>query len=211
MQSLGRRVLPCLKSFLFLLLTLAVSHFRPDAAWATPGDTTLTQRAGFVMSKGDLSRDPNHLGLMLTWTRAFAGPIKFLNMELMHRVSVLYDSFYALGEDSLLFPLLPHAQTRIVEPSIQFELCLFSQYRLRPCLGTGVSLVYLQSSIQNYQMYASAPAEARLLYANAERTFFFEAGARYRSFQNRIEGYVAKHADLMSFVGIGLFFPGDGL
>ncbi|MEN9825626.1 MAG: hypothetical protein RI953_1371 [Pseudomonadota bacterium] len=180
-------------------------------AHATQGDTTLSQRAGYILSKGDLSRDPNHLGLMFSWTRSFAGPMKFLSSEMMHRFSILYDSFYALGDETLLFPIVPHAQARIIEPSVHFEYCLFSQFRVRPCVGAGVSLVYLQSSIQNYQIYAAAPLEARLLYANPERIFFFEAGARYRSFQNRVEGFVAKHADLMSFFGIGLFFPSDGL
>lgn len=182
-----------------------------EVARAAQGDTTISQRAGYVISNGDLSRDKNHLGHMLTVTRTFHGPIKFLNSELMHRFSILYDSFYTLGEDNLLFPIVPHAQARLMEPSIHFELCLFSTWRLRPCVGGGFSGVYLQSSIQNYQIYAAAPAEARILYASTERIFFFEAGARFRTFQNRVYGYVAKHNDLMTFLGIGLFFPGDGI
>jgi len=192
--------------FSFLALCLL-----SKAARAAQGDTSFTQRAGYVISSGDLSRDKNHLGHMLSVTRTFHGPVKFLNSELMHRFSVLYDSFYTLGPDNLLFPIVPHAQVRLIEPSIHFDLCLFSTWRLRPCIGGGFSGVYLQSSIQNYQIYAAAPAEVRILYANSERIFFFEAGARFRTFQNRVSGYVARHNDLMPFLGIGLFFPGDGL
>ncbi|MEN9528591.1 MAG: hypothetical protein RI932_464, partial [Pseudomonadota bacterium] len=129
---------------------------------------------------------------------------------MLHRLSVLYDSFYALGAENLLFPIVPHAQTRIIEPSLQLELCLFSSWKFRPCFGAGFSVVYLQSTIQNYQIYGAFPAEARLVYASAERIFFFEAGARYRTFQNRVEGYSAKHKDLMPFVGLGVFFPSEG-
>lgn len=77
--------------------------------------------------------------------------------------------------------------------------------------GWGIRCWYLQSTIQNYQLYAAFPAEARILYASIDRIFFFEAGARYRAFQNRVEGFVAKHVDIMPFVGIGLFFPGDAM
>lgn len=180
-------------------------------ARAAQGDTTLSQRAGYVISSGDLSRDKNHIGQMFSFTRTYHGPMKFLNTELMHRFSVLYDSFYTLGDDNLLFPIVPHAQARLIEPSIHFELCLFSTWRLRPCIGGGFSGVYLQSSIQNYQIYAAAPAEARLLFASKDNLFFYEAGARYRTFQNRVDGYVAKHNDVMPFVGIGLFFPGEAM
>lgn len=179
-----------------------------SSANAAQGDTSLTQRAGYSISQGDLSRDKNHLGHMLTVTRTFHGPTKFLNIEAMHRVSVLYDSFYTLGDDTLLFPLIPHAQARLIEPSFQVEFCLFSTWRIRPCLGGGISGVYVQSSIQNYQIYAAAPVEARVIYASHDGIFFFDAGARFRKFQNRVSGYVAKHQDFMPFMGIGLFFSG---
>jgi len=181
-----------------------------NSAQAAPGDTSFSQRGGYVMSQGDLSRDKNHLGHMLTVTRTFHGPIKFLNTEAMHRFSVLYDAFYTLGDETLLFPLIPHAQARLIEPSFQLEFCLFSTWRIRPCLSGGVSGVYLQSSIQNYQIYASAPVEARLIYASQTSIFFFEVGARFRRFQNRVGGYVAKHQDFMPFMGLGLFFAGSG-
>lgn len=200
-----------LQKAMIVISSFFVICLHSKVARATQGDTTISQRAGYVISNGDLSRDKNHLGHMLTVTRTFHGPIKFLNSELMHRFSILYDSFYTLGEDNLLFPIVPHAQARLIEPSIHFELCLFSTWRLRLCVGGGFSGVYLQSSIQNYQIYATAPAEARILYASSERIFFFEAGVRYRTFQNRVDGYVAKHNDLMPFIGIGLFFPGDGI
>jgi len=190
---------------------IILSSLFSNSTNAAQGDTSLSQRAGYVLSQGDLSRDANHLGHMFSFTRTFHGPMKFLNSEAMHRFSLLYDSFYTLGEDNLLFPIVPHAQARLLEPSIHFEFCLFSTSRIRPCLGAGFSAVYVQSSIQNYQIYAALPAEARIIYASAERIFFFEAGARYRIFQNRIEGYVAKHVDLMPFVGPGLFFPSDGI
>lgn len=193
-------------------LTVAFYLFSfPAASHAAQGDTSFSQRAGYVMSKGELSRDKSHLGHMFSATRTFHGPIKFLNSEVMHRFSVLYDTFYTLGNDTLLFPVVPHAQIRLIEPSVHFEFCLLAQFRIRPCLGAGFSAVYLQSSIQNYQIYAAAPAEARLIYASADRIFFFELGARFRTFQNRVEGYVARHTDLMPFLGLGLFFSGDGI
>jgi hypothetical protein len=195
----------------FTLFSLFASSPTPSTAQAAQGDTTISQRAGYVFSSGDLSRDKNHHGQMFSITRTYHGPLKFLNTELMHRFSILYDSFYTLGDNNLLFPVVPHSQARLIEPSIHFELCLFSTWRLRPCVGGGFSAVYLQSSIQNYQIYAAAPAEARILYASTERIFFVEAGARFRTFQNRVDSYVAKHNDLMPFLGIGLFFPGDGL
>jgi hypothetical protein len=72
--------------------------------------------------------------------------------------------------------------------------------------GAGFAAVYLQSSVQNYQIYAAAPVEVRLAYA-ASDVFFAEFGARFRTFQNRVDGYVAKHADLMYFFGLGVFTP----
>gem|GEM_PF-376161 len=186
-------------------------YSQSETALAAQGDTTISQRAGYVISDGNLSRDRNHLGQMFSITRTFHGPMKFLNTELMHRFSILYDSFYTLGDNNLLFPVVPHTQARLIEPSIHFELCLFSTLNLRPCIGGGISGVYLQSSIQNYQIYAAAPAEARLLFASKDRLFFFEVGARYRQFQNRVDGYVAKHKDVMPFIGIGLFFPGEAI
>ncbi len=193
-----------------LLLTAACNYICSHTASAAQGDTTFSQRAGYVMSKGDLTRDGHHLGHMFSATRSFHGPMKLLNSEVMHRFSLLYDTFYALGEETLLFPIIPHAQTRIIEPSLHLELCLFSTWKFRPCLGAGFSAVYLQSTIQNYQIYAAFPSEARLVYTSAERIFFYELGARYRTFQNRIEGYTAKHEDIMTFVGIGVFFPSEG-
>ncbi|MEY3903239.1 MAG: hypothetical protein RL189_2545 [Pseudomonadota bacterium] len=178
---------------------------------AAQGDTTFTQRAGYVQSKGNLSRDAHHIGLHFTASRTYHGPMKYLGAEMMHRFSVLYDTFYTLGPETLLFPVLPHAQTRIVEPSLHLELCLFTTKRMRPCVGGGFAAVYLQSSIQNYQLYAAFPIEARLAWYSPESFYFFEAGARMRSFQNRIEGYVAKHTDVMPFVGIGLFFAGEAM
>lgn len=143
---------------------------------------------------------------MLSFTRSFHGPTRFLKTEAMHRFSVLYDSFYTLGSETLLFPLVPHAQTRLIEPSIHFEACLFATKAIRPCAGAGFAAVYLQSSIQNYQIYAAAPVEVRLAYA-ASDVFFAEFGARFRMFQNRVDGYVAKHSDLMYFFGLGVFTP----
>ena len=194
-----------------ILTALVFLSARQSKAFAAQGDTTISQRAGYVTSRGDLSRDTNHLGQMFSVTRTFNGPMKFLNLEFMHRFSVLYDSFYTLGDDNLMFPIVPHAQTRLIEPSIHFELCLFSTWHFRPCVGGGLSAVYLQSSVQNYQIYAAVPAEARLMYSSEEKIYFFEAGARYRAFQNRVEGYVAKHRDVMTFVGIGLFFRGESM
>ncbi|NBO39627.1 hypothetical protein EBU99_13700 [bacterium] len=178
---------------------------------ASEGDTSLSQRGGYVLSKGDLSRDTNHVALMFAAARSFHGPMSFLGLEAMHQLSFLYDSFYALGEDQLKYPIVPHAQARIIEPTFAFDFCFFSTRRVRPCLGAGFSAVYLQSSIQNYQMYAAFPAQARIMYASFDNIFFYELGVRYRSFQNRTDGYLAKHADLMSFFGIGLFFPGQGM
>jgi hypothetical protein len=129
----------------------------------------------------------------------------------MHRFSVLYDSFYALGEAELLFPLIPHKQTRILEPSLSFELCPLAGWKVRLCAAGGFSAVFLHSSTDNYQLYAGFPVEARLQFTSAEGFFFFEAGARLRTIQNKVDGFIARHKDLMPFAGIGLLFPGDGL
>ena len=179
-----------------------------NPAHAAAGDTSLTQRAGYVLSRGDLSRDKTHHGHMFSVTRTFDGPMSFLNIESMHRISILYDSFYTLGDDNLLFPVIPHAQSRLIEPSLNLEFCIFARSFLRPCASVGFSAVYLQSTIQNYQIYAALPVEARIIYNPSDKIYFFEAGARYRTFQNRVGGYVAKHIDLMPFIGIGLFFSG---
>lgn len=178
---------------------------------AAQGDTTISQRAGYVLSEGNLSRDATHLGHMFSFSRTFHGPIKLLNTEFMHRFSILYDTFYTQGETKLLFPLLPHTQSRIIEPSVNFEVCPLAGWKVRLCLGTGFSTVFLYASKDDYQLYAGLPADARLQYTSAEGILFFEAGARYRKIQNRIEGYIARHTDLMPFVGLGLFFSGNGI
>lgn len=195
-----------LKSALTLLciMSTTTTHF----AYAAQGDTTLSQRGGYVLSRGDLSRDANHVAFMFSATHTYHGPSSILSTEFMHRFSVLFDTFYALGEDTLLFPITPLSQARIIEPSIHFDLCLFAKWRIRPCMGAGLSLVHLQSSVQNYQMYAGIPVEARFIYASAGNIFFYEIGARYRTLQNRIEGYIAKHSDLMPFFGLGIMIPG---
>jgi hypothetical protein len=182
-----------------------------ETLYAAQGDTTLSQRAGYVLSQGNLSRDATHLGHMFSLTRTFHGPVKFLNTEALHRFSILYDTFYTLGENELLFPLIPHTQSRIVEPSINFEICPLSGWRVRLCVGAGFSTVFLFSSKDDYQLYAGLPAEARLQYASQDGLFFFEAGARYRVLQNRVSGFIARHTDLMPFAGLGLFFAGNGI
>lgn len=207
--SLSLRFAPMRACLAYVLVTLSVPF--SSRAQASEGDTSFSQRGGYVLSKGDLSRDTSHVALMFSAARSFHGPMSFLGLEAMHQLSFLYDNFYALGDEQLKFPIVPHAQARIIEPSFALDFCLFSNRRVRPCLGAGFSAVYLQSSIQNYQIYAGFPAQARVMYASFDNLFFFEAGVRYRSLQNRMEGYLAKHADLMSFLGIGLFFPGQGL
>ncbi|NBW81014.1 hypothetical protein EBR21_04595, partial [bacterium] len=78
--------------YVFMCALIGVcSIFLTPRAFALVGDTTWSQRAGYIISKGDLSRDTNHLGLMITMTRTFHGPMKFLNSEVMHRFSALYD------------------------------------------------------------------------------------------------------------------------
>lgn len=89
----------------FLITSFLFCFSVENSARAAQGDTSFSQRGGYVISQGDLSRDKNHLGHMLTMTRTFHGPIKFLNTEAMHRFSVLYDSFYTLGEETLCFRL----------------------------------------------------------------------------------------------------------
>lgn len=190
------------------LLLLLFSSLVSANASAAVGDMSFSQRAGYVISKGDLSRDPSHLGHMFAATRVFNAPVSFLSIEPMHKFSLLVDSFYALGKDKLLFPLIPNAPVRLIEPSFSIDFCFLSAWAIRPCFGAGFTAVYLQSSIQNYQVYATIPAEARVVYASSGRIFFLEAGARYRAFKNRVEGFVAQHSDVMPFVGIGLFFTG---
>lgn len=199
-----------LKAFAYAAVSIAAlcGALSSDNALAAAGDTSITQRAGYVVSRGELSRDKTHHGHMFSMTRTFDGPMSFLYIESMHRLSVLYDSFYTLGNDTLLFPVVPHAQARLIEPSLNLEFCIFARSALRPCASVGFSAVYLQSTIQNYQIYAALPVEARVIYNPADKIYFFEAGARYRTFQNRVEGYVAKHIDLMPYLGIGLFFSG---
>lgn len=190
----------------FLYLTLFGAAIQcASLGVADQGDTSVYQRAGYVLSSGNLTRDQSHLGHMFSIARTFHGPLKFLQIEALHRFSLLYDSFYTLGTDTLLFPLVPHAQTRLIEPSVHFEFCLFSKSRLRPCVGAGFSAVYLQSSVRNYQIYAAFPAEIHLTYLVSKSSFFVDVGARYRSFQNRVDGYIAKHTDLMGFLGLGVF------
>jgi len=196
------KIIAILVAGMFLCLATVNSGFARD------GDLILTQRAGLASSQGRLSQDQNHLGLMFSVARAFHGPSKILNSDFLQRFSVLTDSFSALDKEQLWFPLVPDAKLRLRELSIEFDLCLFSKWSIRPCMGGGLSAVHVQSSIQDYQIYAAFPFEARFVYASPGKYLSVELGARVRSFQNRMEGFVAKHSDIMPFVGFGLFFAG---
>jgi hypothetical protein len=193
------------RAVLLSLLTVGCFNCLSQAE-ANPGDFTLSQRTGYVNSKGDLSRDKNHIAVMLAATRSFSGPKKILGIEFSHRFALLYDSFYTLDEINLLFPLVPRTQARIIEPSVELDGCLFAPARIHPCVGAGFSGVYIQSSVRNYQIYSALPLEARIVYATTDRRLQVEGGVRYRGFQNRVEGFVARHLDLMPFLGFGMRF-----
>lgn len=168
------------------------------------GDTNFTPRIGHALTKGNLSRDKDHPSYMFSFSRTFTDTKKFLGAEFSHQFSLVYETFYTLGPDNLYFQLIPHAQTRSLEPTVSLELCLFGNMRLRPCFAGGLGAVYMFSNIQNYQIFGVAPAQFRISYFSPDQIFYYEIGARYRHIQNRMEGFVAKHVTVMPFFGIGL-------
>lgn len=90
-----------------------------------------------------------------------------------------------------------------MEPALSIESCLFSMSPVRFCLAGGLSLMHLQTTIQNYQMYVGLPAHARLVWISRDSGWTFESGARYRAIRNRTEGFVSKHQDVSYFLGFG--------
>jgi hypothetical protein len=192
-----------------LIVLIAFSLLKIQSAWAAIGDTNFTPRVGYSLTAGDLSRDKDHPAYMLSFTRTFTETKSFLGIEFSHQFSLVYETFYTLGEDNLFFPLVPHAQTRALEPAISLEMCLFGSKRLRPCLAGGLGAVYFFSNVQNYQIYGVAPAQFRISYYSPDMIFYYEIGARYRQTQNRMEGFVAKHKTIMPFFGIGLHWDGQ--
>jgi len=181
----------------------------PQSALAVMGDTNFTPRIGYALTEGNLSRDKDHQAYMFSFTRTFTDTKSFLGIEFSHQFSLVYESFYTLGAENLYFPLVPHVQTRAIEPTISLEMCLFGTKRLRPCLAGGMGAVYLFSNVQNYQIYGVAPAQFRIAYYSPDQLFYYELGARYRQIQNRMEGFVAKHKTIMPFFGIGLHWGGE--
>ncbi|MEN9824553.1 MAG: hypothetical protein RI953_298 [Pseudomonadota bacterium] len=175
----------------------------PLTSFAALDDIQLIQRAGVSRSKGDLSANPSHLSFQLGINSAYKSFSPSFNVDLSHEFSLFYDTFKTRGEYTLLFPLTPQAEARVIEPAISLGACAFSLSRIRLCGGVGLSLVHLQTTIQNYQMYVGFPANLRLLYVSSESPWIFEAGARYRTFRNRIEGFVSKHEDISYLLGVG--------
>lgn len=182
---------------------LSIVTVVPCQSRAAVDDLQIFQRAGISRSMGDLSISPYHLSAQAGFNSTLNSFASTMGLDLTHEVSVYYDSFKTRGENTLLFPITSLAQARILEPAITFEACAFSATPIRFCAGGGFSLVHLQTTIQNYQMYFGLPANLRLVYVARESPWFFEANARYRSFRNRIEGFVSKHADITYMLGVG--------
>lgn len=175
-------------------------------SFAAEGEIFLSQRVAYMTSEGKLSKNKNHIGYMSSVARSFSGSANFLSLDLIQRIGFLSETFYALDKEKLWFPLVPDSKIRILEPSIEFDVCLFSKSILRLCGGGGISAARVQSSSQDFQTYASYPFEARVLYKSSNGAFLMEAGFRKRVFENRMEGFLAQHSDVMGFVGLGVSY-----
>lgn len=188
---------------LCILGTSAIVISQSSTSFAALDDLYLVQRAAITASKGDLSKYPKHLSFQTAVAKTYQSYIPFPSIDLTHEFSFFYDSFKTRGENSLLFPLSPSSEARVYEPALSFEACGFSMSRIHFCGSMGLSLVHIQTTIQNYQMYVGIPAQLRLAWVSADSPWAFEAGARYRAIRNRIEGFVSKHEDTSYFLGIG--------
>lgn len=187
----------CRLVFVIFLLLNSISSY------AAIDDLQFIQRASVTTSKGDLSKYPRHLSYQTALVKTYKSYAPAVQIEFAHEISFLYESFKTRGENTLLFPLLPDTQARILEPALSFEACVFSMSPVRLCGAAGLSLVHLQTTIRDYQMYAGIPAQLRLMWVSNESPWTLEIGARYRAIRNRIEGFVSSHEDTSIFLGFG--------
>lgn len=182
--------------FLFSLLQPAYSYGALD-------DFYIVQRVGLTSSKGDLSKYPKHLSYQTALAKTYKSYAPSVSVDFAHEISFLYDAFKTRGENTLLFPLVPESEARIYEPALSFEVCAFTMSRIRLCGAAGLSLMHIQTTIKNYQMYTGIPAQIRMVWVSPDSPWTIETGARYRSIRNRIEGFVSKHEDTTYFLGFG--------
>lgn len=170
--------------------------------------TSLSQRVGITKSKGQLSRDELHPSFMFALTQSFLGSQNRARMSITHQFTLLYDTFYSRAADTLAFPVGAERQVNLIEPGFAVEACPFSSFSVYPCLSAGLSNIYIKTDSQNYQTYGSFPYQFRFVYIAQEPALFFEIGARYRMFNNRVAGVDAKQEDIFGFIGFGLNFSG---
>lgn len=170
---------------------------------AAENDLYVAQRIALTRSSGDLSKYPSHLSLQTSVAHTFHSLAPATNIDFAHEISLFYDSFKTRGENTLLFPLAPLAEARVLEPALSIETCLFSMSPLRLCLAGGLSLMHIQTTIQNYQMYVGLPAHARFVWTSLQSGWTLETGARYRAIRNRTEGFISQHQDISYFLGFG--------
>jgi len=172
-------------------------------AFAALGDIQFTQRAAFSRSQGDLSKNQSHLSFESSRATVYHSYQNALGLDLYHEFAIFFDAFKTRGTQSLFFPLTPHANARVIEPSLSLGMCLFSQSSFQMCSALGLSLSHIQTTIKNYQMYAGFPVQAKFSYRPLQSVWNVELGARYRTFRNRIEGFVSSHEDISYFIGLG--------
>ncbi len=185
-----------------ILGMLSIGHVTP--AHAELGDFFVHQRLGVVESRGALSKEYQRPALQTTLSQSFRTFPTGIPVDFAHELSLYLDTFTTLGKDHLYFPLLPRAKARVFEPSVAFDVCAFSMSVVRFCLAGGFSMLHLQTGSDDFQRYVGLPATARIVIVPYESIFVWEIGTRYRKIENRTEGYTNTHADLFTFISIGV-------
>ena len=184
------------------IFTIAISMLPLwNFGYAALNDLKLTQRLALTRSSGDLSKNPAHLSFQTSIAKTHASYSTNLGIDLYHEFGVFFESFKTRGPERLLFPFAPNSTASLIEPSLSLGGCAFALTSFQLCSSIGLSLVHIQTTIQNYQMYGAYPVQMGLVWRPIQSSWSTEIGARYRTLRNRVEGYVSSHQDLSYSIG----------